>query len=220
MTDREIMQQALDAFEAIMFEKDTESCQIIAKNARYSLREALAQPEQSKYSDIVSDGGLDPRNKFDAQPEQEPFKPDWVSYRQGVADGAAQPEQEPVAWMMPDYGDVLSASEADGTGIYNVPLYTAPQKYCPSENNAAYEKGFVEGMAKQMHSNVDRAVNAMAKPWVGLTEDELKEIQYSTDTQVEYVTYDEGEYGTEIDIFPENFAYAIEAKLKEKNNAV
>lgn len=35
---------------------------------------------------------------------------------------------EPVAWMMPDYGDVLSASEADGTGIYNIPLYTAPPK--------------------------------------------------------------------------------------------
>ena len=32
-----------------------------------------------------------------AQPEQEPFKPDWVSYRQGVADGAAQTEQEPDA---------------------------------------------------------------------------------------------------------------------------
>ena len=37
-------------------------------------------------------------------------------------------EQEPVAWMMPDYGDVLSASEADGTGIYNIPLYTAPPR--------------------------------------------------------------------------------------------
>lgn len=57
------------------------------------------------YTDIVSDGGFDPRNKFDAQPEQ-----------------------EPVAWMLPDYGDVLSASEADGTGIYNIPLYTAPPK--------------------------------------------------------------------------------------------
>ena len=34
-----------------------------------------------------------------AQPEQEPFKPDWVNYRQGLKDGAAQPEQEPVAWM-------------------------------------------------------------------------------------------------------------------------
>jgi hypothetical protein len=30
-----------------------------------------AQPEQSSYSDIVSDGGLDSRNKFDAQPKQE-----------------------------------------------------------------------------------------------------------------------------------------------------
>jgi hypothetical protein len=55
------------------------------------------------------------------------------------------------------------------------------------------------------------------REWVGLTDDELKEIQFSTDTEVEYVTYDEGEYGTEIDIFPENFARAIEAMLKEKN---
>lgn len=37
-----------------------------------ALRQALAQPEQSKYSDIVSDGGFDPRNKYDAQPEQNP----------------------------------------------------------------------------------------------------------------------------------------------------
>jgi uncharacterized protein YukE len=37
------------------------------------IRKELAKPEQTKYSDIVSDGGLDPRNKFDAQPEQEPI---------------------------------------------------------------------------------------------------------------------------------------------------
>ena len=59
-----------------------------------ALEAELAKPEQSNYSDIVSDGGLDPRNKFDAQPEQEPFKPDWVSYRQGVEDGAAPLKQE------------------------------------------------------------------------------------------------------------------------------
>ena len=28
-----------------------------------------------------------------AKPEQEPFKPDWVNYRQGLEDGAAQPEK-------------------------------------------------------------------------------------------------------------------------------
>lgn len=57
-----------------------------------------------------------------------------------------------------------------------------------------------------------------AKPWVGLTEEELKEIQFSSDTEVEYVMYDEGEYGVDVDILPENFARAIEAKLKEKNH--
>jgi hypothetical protein len=37
------------------------------------IKERLAQPEQeptAKYSDIVSDGGLDPRNKFDAPPQR------------------------------------------------------------------------------------------------------------------------------------------------------
>ena len=44
-------------------------------------KKALAQPEQepvAKYSDIVSDGGLDPRNKFTIPPQRT--------------------EQEPVAW--------------------------------------------------------------------------------------------------------------------------
>jgi len=30
---------------------------------------------------------------------------------------------EPVAWMLPEYGDVISASETDGEGIYTIPLY-------------------------------------------------------------------------------------------------
>ena len=126
-----------------------------------------------------------------------------------------EPKQEPVAWMLPDYGDVLSASEDDGTGIYNIPLYTAPQKYCPSENNAAYEKGFVEGMAKQMHSSVDRAVNTMVnpqmmqikdgkmsylkKPWQELTDEELVELREAHEAH----------------IF--NLMFAVEAKVKEKN---
>lgn len=38
----------------------------------YSKFHPLAKFEQSKYSDIISDGGFDPRNKFDAHPEQEP----------------------------------------------------------------------------------------------------------------------------------------------------
>ena len=31
---------------------------------------------------------------------------------------------KPVAWMLPEYGDVLSAAETQGVaGIYNIPLY-------------------------------------------------------------------------------------------------
>ena len=38
-------------------------------------------------------------------------------------------KQAPVAWMLPEYGDVLSAAEVGGKpGIYNIPLYTAPLK--------------------------------------------------------------------------------------------
>ena len=52
----------------------------------------------------------------------------WDAAGTALRDELAKPEQEPVAWMLPEYGDVLSASEADGTGIYNIPLYTAPPR--------------------------------------------------------------------------------------------
>ena len=138
-------------------------------------------------------------------------------YKKALAAARELKALKPVAWMMPDYGDVLSASEADGTGIYNIPLYTAPQKYCPSENNAAYEKGFVEGMAKQMHSSIDRAVNAMVnpqmmqikdgkmsylkKPWVGLTDEEIDAEMYAR---------------LESETFVKGVKWA-EERLKEKN---
>ena len=45
-----------------------------------------------------------------------------------IEDELNRPKPEPVAWMLPEYGDVLPASQADGTGIYNIPLYTAPPR--------------------------------------------------------------------------------------------
>ena len=88
MTDREIMQQAFDLLcdavepTATQIQADIGMCaqwDVDAIECIDTLRQALAQPEQSKYSDIVSDGGLDPRNKFDAQPEQEP-KPAFTKF--------------------------------------------------------------------------------------------------------------------------------------------
>jgi hypothetical protein len=43
------------------------------------------------------------------------------AYRQAADSLAAL---KPVAWMLPEYGDVLSAAETQGVaGIYNIPLY-------------------------------------------------------------------------------------------------
>ena len=65
------------AFETAMaFGISTDSFERLARDVNKRIVAALAQPE----------------------PEQEPFKPDWLSYRQGKLDGAAealaQPEQE------------------------------------------------------------------------------------------------------------------------------
>ena len=38
-----------------------------------------------------------------------------------------------------------------------------------------YEEGFVDGMQHQMQSSVDKAVNAMSRTWVGLTDEEIKQ---------------------------------------------
>jgi hypothetical protein len=89
------------------------------------LKLELAKPEQTKYSDIVSVGGLDPRNKFDAQPEQ-----------------------EPVAWMVRD--------QVDGC------------RYPSALKNPA---GSINGESKPLY------ITPPPKPWVGLTEHEIWECQ-------------------------------------------
>ena len=70
------------------------------------------------------------------------------------------------------------------------------------KNASEYERGFIDGMQKQMQSSVDRAVNAMGKhEWVGLTDEERYELLSKADW-----AYD-----------PESYAVLVEAKLKEKN---
>lgn len=59
------LEGAMDGYYSGCF--DVEGNNKLLNEAITAIREALAQPEQ--YSDIVSDGGLDPRNKFDAQLE-------------------------------------------------------------------------------------------------------------------------------------------------------
>ncbi len=70
-----------------------------------------------------------------------------------------------------------------------------------------YERGFIDGMQKQMQSSVDKAVNAMSqRTWVGLTRDEQSFVYQTLHNST-----------LRIDSFWVDFANAIEAKLKEKN---
>ena len=71
------------------------------------------------------------------------------------------------------------------------------------DKGADYEHGFIDGMQHQMQSSVDRAVNAMSKrEWVGLTDDEFKELYDSYVSTACYALLIE----------------EVEAKLKEKNS--
>ena len=67
---------------------------------------------------------------------------------------------KPVAWIDPKELDMAVSTSVTKNRQFksDIPLYVKPQKYCPSENNEAYEKGFIDGMAKQRDSKVQQMV--------------------------------------------------------------
>jgi hypothetical protein len=70
-----------------------------------------------------------------------------------------------------------------------------------------YERGFIDGMQKQMQSSVDKAVNAMSqRTWVGLTDEEIEL----------YWDWEDFQIGAKRSTIFE-MVRDIEAKLKEKN---
>jgi hypothetical protein len=96
---------------------------------------------------------------------------------------------EPITWHTPTIAQ-----------MEKIPLYTHPAKYCPSENNAAYEKGVVDGMSKMTESVVHRAVERMAIK--ELTDEEIVNVfhEYQGEDRRPFV----------------NFARAILRKAQEK----
>jgi hypothetical protein len=73
---------------------------------------------------------------------------------------------EPVAWIDPKELDMDVSTSVTKNKQFesDIPLYVQPQKYCPSENNEAYEKGFIDGMAKQRDSKVQQMVEGYTHP--------------------------------------------------------
>jgi hypothetical protein len=87
-----------------------------------------------------------------------------------------------------------------------VPLYAAPQKYAPSENNRAYERGYIDGQQKQIELAVHKAVKRMGeRDWHELTDNEIAAIK--------------NKYGFGVNIFSFRSAVReLETWLKERNN--
>jgi hypothetical protein len=160
---RTLLQQALDA---LKHHRQSTTFQFQETNAAIkALEQELAKPEQAKYSDIVSDGGLDPRNKFDAQPEQEPEIVRRVKRYMGKRrESVGSPH--------------ITAKECIALANWIDSILTAPPR----------------------------------KPWQGLTDDEIKEV---LDLNVAPWSLS----GVALQHVMDD-ARALEAKLKEKNNAV
>jgi hypothetical protein len=81
-------------------------------------------------------------------------------------------------------------------------------KHCALFPKSEYERGFIDGMQKQMQSSVDKAVNAVSRTWVELTDHEIEMI-YAVTIKVR-----------KKDIMPEEqkmFAKTIQHFLKERN---
>lgn len=87
------------------------------------------------------------------------------------------------------------------------------------------EYGYVEGEMKRYMEEQGGWFPVYTHPpkreWVGLTDEEYKKIRYGSDEigelYVSYALYDEGDGYEEIEIHVDDFAKAIEAKLREKN---
>jgi hypothetical protein len=162
MTDFKLLQQALDALE---FPHDSEWSN--KAKAIEALQHALAQPEfDTPESHIVKWSiPVDPNNFGEplAQPEQDQLAHDQVTHGMTVTLGGERidpasiykkPEQEPVAWR--------NAAIRLGEDLYSV----GPD-------------GYYDMTAKQWLDWALSVVNTTPprKPWVGLTDDEVAQIE-------------------------------------------
>ena len=205
-SNREIIQQALEAL----------------------LHMCNTTKAQNDYNAKIVDKALVALEAALAQPEQEPFKPDWVSYRQGVVDGAAQPEQEEPLPLV-DIGVDVTPEGTHVVACYNRPdavqemFYsqfhplTKPEqsKYsdivsgggldprnkfdAKPEPKSISTNEHLCAMLRQVHDVLACTALPMKRPWVGLTGLELNHI-----------------FAANVG-YPERMCRAIEAKLKEKN---
>jgi plasmid stabilization system protein ParE len=115
--------------------------------------------------------------------------------RAAIKEALAQPEQPKVRT-----GDCLLVGVCASEG-HKIQVKQEPWR----ESASDYERGVIDGRQMQAQSSVDKAVNAMSRIWVGLTDEEIADCA------------EKMEASDPTDSFWREFFRGIEAKLKEKN---
>ena len=135
-------------------------------------------------------------------------KETWAKLRGAIKTLAEQPaQQEPVAWMRrDDYEDYLDESKVTSAIVYNykldIPLYTRPSQ--SEARELSQPAAPLTGLDVYLDPNDDLKPKRYPKPaaqWVGLTQQDIN------------IAFDDTQEGGGFD----DFARAIEAKLREKN---
>ena len=128
MTDREIMQQALEALEHIIYWDNEKPEWEYAHAAITALRSRLAQPEQPTKIDI--DYWMSSRSQIIAALAKAGFT--LMSNANGFwLEPAPQPEQEPMAWLYRDSWGALKLSQTTPPPVGAFPVYTTPPQRKP-----------------------------------------------------------------------------------------
>jgi len=112
-----------------------------------------------------------------------------------IKEALAQPEQPKVRT-----GDCLLVGVCASEG-HKIQVKQEPWR----ESASDYERGVIDGRQMQAQSSVDKAVNAMSRIWVGLTDEEIADCA------------EKMEASDPTDSFWREFFRGIEAKLKDKN---